>query len=95
MATAQEILDGVTEIVASGRTSAAALASLDLKLDEVRAKIDSLPSGSVVTQEQLDSIAASLQSAKDVATEIRNSSAAVLSEAEALVPPVEPPPVEG
>lgn len=95
MATAQEVLDGVAEIVTSGRASAAALATLDLKLDEVRAKIESLPSDSVITQEQLNDIAASLQSAKDVATEIRNSSAAVLSEAEALVPPVEPPPVEG
>lgn len=74
MATFEEVKAGVESAVSS-------LAALDLKLDEVKAKIDSLSAG-VVSQEQLDELAALVNSAKD-------SSAAVFAEASALVAPVE------
>jgi hypothetical protein len=69
MATITEILVGL-EGVNSG------IAAIDAKLDEVKVFIDSLK-GSVVTQEQLDQIAALVDSAKQATDK-------VLSETDAL-----------
>ena len=77
----EEIKEGVSEVHLT-------IDKIDLKLDEVKAYIDSLK-GSVVTQEQLDELAALVDSAKSQAV-------AVLSESEGLTPSEEPPvePVE-
>ena len=63
MASILDITQSVSEI--TGKLSA-----LDLKLDEVKAKIDALSVGSPVTQAQLDELAASLNSAKLLAAKV-------------------------
>lgn len=80
-----EIMAGIEEIKDSVGEVSLTIDKIDLKLDEVKAYIDSLK-GSVVTQEQLDELAALVDSAK-------SQSVAVLGEAEGLAP-VEAPPVE-
>jgi len=73
MSTAQEIIDGVADLKT-------VIESVDLKLDEVKAKIDALAAGSVVSQAQLDEIGAALSEAKSAAS-------SVLSEAGELAVP--------
>lgn len=76
MASLSDVTASITSVVSS-------LSALDLKLDEVKAKIDALSVGTVVSQAQLDELAALLDGAKTQAS-------AVSDEASALV---EPPPV--
>ena len=66
----------ITEIIVGLENVNAGISALDAKLDEVKAFIDSLK-GSVVTQEQLDQVAALVESAKQ-------ATAKVLSETDAL-----------
>lgn len=70
MATMQEIVDGVANIQT-------VIQNIDLKLDEVKARIDKLVAGSVVTQQQIDELAATVNAAKTAAS-------AVLTEATGL-----------
>lgn len=70
MATLEEVTTEVANLTST-------IASIDSKLDEVRAFILSLSAGTVVTQEQLDALAASITAAK-------NAAGAVLTEADAL-----------
>ena len=66
----------ITEIIVGLENVNAGIATLDAKLDEVKAFIDGLK-GSTVTQEQLDQIAALVTSAQE-------ATAKVLSETDAL-----------
>lgn len=77
MTIAQDLKDAAADVIT-------ALRAIDLKLDEVKLKIDSLSAGSVVTQADLDEIAAALAEGKATA-------AGVLAEASdlALVTPQE------
>lgn len=70
MATFEEVTNEVATLTST-------LGTIDTKLDEIRAFIISLQAGSVVTQEQLDTLAAAITAAK-------NSAAAVLTETDAL-----------
>lgn len=74
------------------KTSIAALlgtvGQIDIRLDDVAARISALEAGKVVTQEDIDALAASLDAVKTAA-------AAVLSEASGLATPAtEEPPVD-
>lgn len=73
MASIQEVIDGVANIQN-------VIQAIDLKLDEVKARIDNLSAGSVVTQQQLDELAATIAAAKE-------SAASVLTEASGLAEP--------
>lgn len=70
MSTLEEVQGEVTALTNT-------IVAIDTKLDEIRAFILSLSGGGVVTQEQLDALAASITSAKE-------SAAAVLTEADQL-----------
>ncbi len=70
MATITDIQDSVGQLTAT-------LTSIDVKLDEVKAFIETLKAGVPVTQEQIDALAAAVQGAKD-------SAASILTEADAL-----------
>lgn len=70
MATLEEVTNEVATLTNT-------IVAIDTKLDEIRAFILSLSGGGVVTQEQLDALAASITSAKE-------SAAAVLTEADQL-----------
>lgn len=74
MATLADISASLTEIVGS-------LTALDLKLDEVKAKIDGLQVGVPVTQEQIDALASAL-------SDIKVQAAKVLAEGTDLATPV-------
>ena len=67
----------VTNTVASANAITAALSDLDLKLDDVKAKIDALVAGEVLTQADKDAITAALDLASTKA-------AAVLAEGTGL-----------
>ncbi len=85
MTTAQEIVDGVADLKSAIEASATSISGINLKLDEVKAKIDALKAGSVVTQEILDEIGAGLSAAKSVAVSAKEEAEAVLAEASGLV----------
>ena len=70
MATVEEVMADVTELTST-------LSAVDLKLDEIAVFIANLQSGSVVTQEQLNALAALTSAAKA-------SAAAVLTETDNL-----------
>lgn len=70
MATLEEVQAEVSNLTQT-------ISAIDTKLDEVRNFILSLQAGTVVTQEQLDALAASITAAKDAA-------GAVLGEADTL-----------
>ena len=67
MSTLNDITSSVSEILTT-------LAALDLKLDDVKAKIDLLVVGTPVTQEQIDALAASLDAVKAQASKVLTES---------------------
>lgn len=81
MATIEDVLSNVDGLANN-------LGALDAKLDEIKSFIASLQVGSVVTQEQLDSL-------NDVLSSLKTKSEEVLSETDALdEPTAEPTPSE-
>lgn len=74
----------IEEVTAKVAELSLVVDGIDVKLDEVKAYIDSLK-GSVVTQEQLDELAALVDGVSEQAKSVK-------SEAEALTPAVEPEP---
>ena len=83
MATITEVNATVAEIAEVQNQTGLVLASLDAKLDEVRAFIQSLQVGSPVTQEQLVGTGL-LYCAEGVAVASKATSEAVLAETDAL-----------
>lgn len=72
-----DFMSTLTEVQAEVTALTDTIVAIDTKLDEIRAFILSLSGGGVVTQEQLDALAASITSAKE-------SAAAVLTETDSL-----------
>lgn len=87
MTTAQEIVDGVADLKTAVESAANSINGINLKLDEVKTKIDNLQAGSIVTQAWLDEVGAGLAAAKTLADSAKTESAAVLSEATSLAVP--------
>lgn len=65
MATLTEIVEGVTAI-------GDAVLAIDTKLDDVAAKIAGLEGGSVVSQDDLDALAALVQGVKDQISAVKS-----------------------
>ena len=63
MSTIEEIQNKVNDLTLT-------IGSIDLKLDEVRARINDLVAGQPVTQDQLDALNAALSVAKDSASAV-------------------------
>ena len=79
MATLEDVKTGLQGVMEN-------VTGVDLKLDEIKAKIDSLVAGQV-SQEQIDEINSLVQFAKQ-------STSNILKEAGEMVAPSEPAPVE-
>lgn len=87
MSTIQEVEQLVTDMSAGLTAANTTLDSLDLKLDEILAFIQGLGAGSVVTQQQLDNLFASVNSAKVMVDGVQAKTTAALAEADALDDP--------
>lgn len=79
-----KIMVAIEEVTAKVSELSLVVDGIDVKLDEVKAYIDSLK-GSVVTQEQLDELAALVDGVSEQAKSVK-------SEAEGLTPAVQPEP---
>lgn len=87
MATIEEVM---AKVIAQGQAISGVndtLGAVGLKLDEIRAFIQGLQAGSIVTQEQLDAVNASLDSVGAIVNESQQKVADVLAEADALDEP--------
>lgn len=84
MATIMDLNTSVAEIAAAQTETAATLATLDAKLDEIRAFIQALQVGSPVTQQQLDDLFAAIEAAKVTTLANKDAVAAALAETDAL-----------
>lgn len=87
MNTIEEVNAVVLEMKQNQLVTRDILASVDAKLDEIRAFIQSLQVGSPVTQEQLDALFVAVDAAKGIAISNRATSEAVLAETDALDEP--------
>ena len=84
----QDVLDRAADIKTLVESYAASISSINLKLDEVKAKFDALVAGAVVSQPQLDEIGAILSDVKGIAESAKSESEAVSLEAGDLAAPV-------
>lgn len=84
MATIGDVQQHVADVAQIQADTSAVLASLDLKIDEIRAFIASLQVGVPVTQQQLDDLFTALDGIKNVALTNKQSAEAALAETDAL-----------
>lgn len=84
MSTIEEVNATVAELAETQVVTQGLLATLDAKLDEIRAFIDGLQVGHPVTQEQLDALCVAIDAAKAVAVQNKVATEAALAETDAL-----------
>lgn len=84
MATLEEVTQTVADLTLALTETNSTLGSLDLKLDEIQTFINTLKGGSVVTQEQLDALADTINAAKLLSDEAKSKSSGALTETDAL-----------